>query len=263
MKTFTLYILLFFIVPLVGMAQTYKLSGMLIDSDQGKLLSGAHVVVSGEGKKKYTAVSDARGMFEVKLPTGKYLMTVTYIGLEEFVKEIIVLNKNIDLGVIKLNEAQEEISEVDVKAKMPRAEILGDTTQFNAAAFKTNPDANAEDLIQKIPGIVVQSGTVQAQGESVEEVTVDGKPFFGKNPTATLQTLPAEVIDKIQVFDKQSEQSQFTGFNDGQTSKTINIITKEDMQNSTFGKVYAGYGSNNTYSVGGNLNFLRMIVESV
>lgn len=258
MKTIKIFAFILLMLPLAGMAQKYNITGMLVDTEQGKMLVGAHVVATDANKKRFSAVSDGRGMFELKnVSSGKYEITVSYIGLAEFKKEVFVGHKNVDLGVLKLNEKPEAIIEIDIVANMPRATMVGDTTQFNASAFKTNPDASAEDMIQKIPGIVVQSGTVQAQGESVEEITVDGKPFFGKNPTATLQTLPAEVIDKIQIFDKQSEQSQFTGFNDGQTSKTINIITKENMRNSTFGKIYSGYGTDNRYSLGGNLNFFK------
>jgi hypothetical protein len=114
------------------------------------------------------------------------------------------------------------------------------------------PDASAEDLIEKMPGVVVEDGKVQAQGEDIKEVLVDGKPFFGNDPTAALRNLPAEVIDKIQVFDQTSQQAQFSGFDDGETSKTINIITKVDRRNGQFGKVYGGYGTDDRYQAGGN-----------
>ncbi|HRD38097.1 MAG TPA: hypothetical protein PLC65_05660, partial [Bacteroidia bacterium] len=111
----------------------------------------------------------------------------------------------------------------------------GDTTSYNSKAFKTNKDANAEDLITKMPGVTVVDGKVQAQGEDVKQVLVDGKPFFGDDPNSVLKNLPAEVIEKVQVFDKRSDQAQFTGFDDGNTSKTINIVTKAQFRNGVFG----------------------------
>ena len=116
-------------------------------------------------------------------------------------------------------------------------------------------DANADELIEKLPTVTVENGTLKAQGENVTQVLVDGKPFFGNDPTAALKNLPAEVIDKIQIFDQQSEQSQFTGFQDGNTTKTINIVTKTGMRNGQFGKVYAGYGYEDKYQAGGNINY--------
>src|SRR5690606_558610 len=132
-------------------------------------------------------------------------------------------------GRLALAEDDVLLGEVEVVEKAPAAVQKGDTTEFNARAFKTNPDANAEDLVTKMPGVVMQDGKVQAQGEEVTQVLVDGKPFFGDDPTAALRTLPAEVIDKIQVFDKQSDKAQFTGFDDGNEAKTINIVTRPNM----------------------------------
>src|SRR5690606_10219043 len=117
------------------------------------------------------------------------------------------------------------------------------TTEFHADAFKTTTDADAEALVSKMPGITVQDGKVQAQGEDVKRVLVDGKEFFGDDPNAVLKNVPAEIIEKIQVFDEQSEQAQFTGFDDGNTNKTINIITRMRIREGTFGKFTAGFGS--------------------
>ncbi len=113
----------------------------------------------------------------------------------------------------------------------PPVVLKADTTEYNAGAFKTNKDADAEDLITKMPGITVQNGTVQAQGENVAKILVDGKEFFGSDPNAALKNLPAEIIEKIQVFDQQSDQAQFTGFDDGTSNKTINIITRLRTKN--------------------------------
>lgn len=131
---------------------------------------------------------------------------------------------------------------------------MGDTTQFNASGFKTNTDASAEDLLTKMPGVQVQDGKVNVQGEEVRRVLVDNKPFFGDDPNTALKNLPAEVIDKIQVFDQMSDQSRFTGFNDGNTTKTLNIITKAGMRNGNFGRAFAGGGTDDRYKAGFTLN---------
>ena len=108
-----------------------------------------------------------------------------------------------------------------------------------------------------MPTVEIENGSVQAQGEDVRRVLVDGKPFFGNDPTAALKNLPAEVIDKIQIFDQQSDQAQFTGFDDGNESKTINIITKPNMRNGQFGKIFGGYGYKDKYTTGGNVNIFK------
>src|SRR5579875_34635 len=108
-----------------------------------------------------------------------------------------------------------------------------------------------------MPGITIQNGQVTANGETVQKVTIDGRELFGNDATAALQNLPAEIIDKIQVFDRLSDQAQFTGFDDGNTQKSINIITKTNMRNGQFGHVFAGYGTDGRYNAGGNTTFLH------
>lgn len=130
-----------------------------------------------------------------------------------------------------------------VEIRTQAFKIKGDTTEMDATKFKTNPDASAEDLVAKMPGISSSGGQVQAQGEQVKRVLVDGKPFFGEDPNAALKNLPAEVVSKIQVFDGKSDQSMFTGIDDGNTSKTINIVTKSQFRNGKFGRFYGGIGN--------------------
>src|SRR4029077_12843282 len=103
-------------------------------------------------------------------------------------------------------------------------------------AVKTSKDATAEDLVQKLPGVTMENGQVKAHGEAVQQVLVNGKPFFGSDPTAAMRNLPADVIDKIQVYDKMSDQAEFSGFDDGQSQKTMNFILRN--QKARFGKIY-------------------------
>jgi len=133
----------------------------------------------------------------------------------------------------------------------------GDTLQISASQFKVNPDASGEDLIRKVPGVTIENGQVKAQGENVQKVTIDGRELFGDDATAALRNLPAEIIDKIQIFDRLSDQAQFTGFDDGNTNKSINIITKANMRNGQFGRIFAGYGTNDRFAAGGNATLLK------
>jgi hypothetical protein len=108
-----------------------------------------------------------------------------------------------------------------------------------------------------MPGVTLVDGKIQAQGEDVKQVLVDGKRFFGDDANAVLKNLPAEIIDKVQVFDNKSDQSQFTGFDDGNASKTINIVTKAQFRNGIFGKVYGGYGYENKFKGGASVNIFK------
>ncbi len=261
MKNSVIAFLIIILVSIVKInGQTITIKGSVADSINHTPLIGATVqlnVVNGQGI--YGAVTDTEGSFNIKgIRSSKdYSLIVSYIGYNSYKKTIKAENQNLDLHEITLSESVNKIGEVKVVGEAPRATQIQDTLQLNADAYKVNPDANAEDLVKKMPGITVENGQVQAQGENVQKVYVDGKPFFDQDPTLTLRNLPAEIVDKIQIFDEQSDQSKFTGFNDGQTSKTINVITRSNMRNGQFGKVYAGYGNDNKYYAGGNINIFK------
>src|SRR5690606_32450798 len=186
------------------------------------------------------------------------LLRISYIGYEDYQKSLKIIDANLNVGILKMSTLKTTVlKEVQIVEKVQAVIQNDDTTQFNANAFKVNADASTEDLLRKMPGMDFSSGKPQTQGEQIAKVLVDGKPFFGDDVTSSLKNLPAEVVDKIQVYDEQSEQSQFTGFDDGNTSKTINIITKPNKRQGVFGRLYAGYGYDDKYSAGGNLNYFE------
>ena len=226
-------------ITLLSFAQTGSITGTTVDANDNQPLTGTHIVLKN-AEAELAAVSDYQGKFQFKnVSEGTYELTISYIGYQNFTRSVQVEKVNFDLGVLQLKEGI-DLQEVRVVEEVLPVIQLDDTTQFNADAYKTMPDATAEELIEKMPTVVIDNGQVQAQGEDVKRVLVDGKPFFGNDPTAALRNIPAEVIDKIQIFDQQSDQAAFTGFDDGETSKTINIITKSNMRNGQFGKVFAG-----------------------
>lgn len=246
-------------------AQTIALTGTIVDKADNSPLVGVTVLLihPKDSNKKQGAVTDMEGRFEIdKLTAGSYNLKASYLGYQSF-SSTLKLEKATNLGTIKLTSTTKELQATTIKAQQIAAQQSGDTTNFNAGAYKTNPDATAEDLIKKMPGITTEGGTIKSNGEEVKKVLVDGKPFFGDDPNATIKNLPADIIDKIQVFDKLSDQSQLTGFDDGQGVKAINIVTKKGKKNGRFGKVYAGYGardeqlSDHYYVAGGNINFFN------
>lgn len=237
-------------------AQDLSLKLVIKDSTNKEALVGVNAVLRSlrDTTKMYGTVSDVNGLIQFNgLTRSPYRLSLSYIGYHT--KELPVrLNESKDLGTIYLIEDTKALDEFQVKESKLGAVQKGDTTEYNADAFKTNPDADVGDLIKKMPGVTVDKDGVQAQGEQVKKVLVDGQEFFGDDATLVLKNLPAEIVDKIQVYDQQSEQSKMTGFDDGNTQKTINIVTKTGKANGQFGKAYAGYGTDNRYNAGVNFN---------
>lgn len=199
--------------------------------------------------------SNAEGFFQLEgIADGSYHIKVGILGFTPQWKAIVVAGEPVRAGMFRLEPASKELAIQEVEAAQVRTEQKGDTTQFNAGAFKTNPDATLEDLVKKMPGMVVENGQVKVGGEQVQKITIDGKEFFGDDASMALRNLPAEVVDKIQVFDRLSDQAQFTGFDDGNARKGMNVITRGGMKNAEFGKFFGGYGSDDRYNVGLNYN---------
>ena len=241
--------------------QAQSIKGKLIDPADSKPLAGATLKLTKlkDSTIQFNIVSDSKGLFEFKdLPVDSFLLQISFLGYENFKQIVSSKDTAVDLGIVSIPKSIKQLGEVVVVTKQAPVVQKADTIQYNASQFKVNPDANTEDLIKKMPGITVdKTGTVTAHGEQVQKVTVDGKDFFGDDATAALRNLPAQVIDKIQVFDRLSDQAQFTGFDDGSSVKAINIVTKSGIKNGQFGRIYAGYGSDDRYSAGGNVSFFK------
>jgi hypothetical protein len=252
--------LFFLLMSAAAVAQPLSIQGTVIEAGSEKPLINANVVLLSlpDSSAVRGAVTQRDGGFILdRIRPGQYLVKITYIGYRLVILPVVLDRKPLDFGDIPMREISIPIDEVEVTGKAPLATLKGDTSEFHAQAYKLNPDASAEDLVRKMPGFVVTDDKVQAQGEDVGEVQVDSKPFFSNDPRAALRNIPAEMIDRIQVFDKQSEQAQFSGFKDGNETKTINIVSRSNMRNAQFGKVYGGYGENDYYRSGASLNLFN------
>jgi hypothetical protein len=237
--------------------QPVRVSGAVADSLENTSLPGVNVILKNlrDTTRIQGIATDVNGQFQFsQVRPGRYLMRLSYTGYAPLEKRIFVRGGDLNLGTLKIAPSVTTLKGVEVEGTAMRVEQKEDTIQYNATAFKTNPDATAEDLLTKMPGITVDETGVKAQGENVKQILLDGKKFFGDDPNIALRNLPAEIIDKVEVFDQLSEQSQFTGFDDGDTQKTINIRTKRGMSNGQFGKVSAGAGENDRYLASGNYN---------
>jgi len=150
------------------------------------------------------------------------------------------------------------LKEVIVKQQISAIKVKGDTTEFAADSFKVQPNATVEDLLKQLPGIQVdKNGQITAQGEKVQKILVDGEEFFGDDPTLVTQNLRADMVDKVQVYDKKSDQATFTGIDDGEKQKTINLKLKDDKKNGYFGKINLGGGTNGYFDNQAMLNMFK------
>lgn len=207
------------------------------------------------------SMTDNAGRFSITgLANGEYRLLLSHVAYHNSVKYFTVSdqNKNPDLGNIVMNDRTIVMEEVVVTNEAPPVTLIGDTVQYNAGSFKTQPNASVEQLLKKLPGVQVdKNGTVTAQGQKVNRVLVDGKEFFGNDPKMATKNLPADAIDKVQVYDRQSDQAQLTGFDDGNSEKTINLKLKKDKKKGAFGKIMGGAGTDERLEGRFNVNSFK------
>jgi len=263
MKRITLIATILFSFALTTQAQRAQIKGLLTDSSATHPLPDATVALLNgrDSSLASTAFTDQKGAFSFAgVAPGSYRVYITFLGYKPVFKSITVPTDQpvVDMGTIQLKGKGLLLNEVEIIQEVPPVVVKQDTLEFNAGSFKTRENSVVEDLLKKLPGVTVdKDGTITAQGETVKRVLVDGKPFFSDDPKLATKNLPADIIDKIQLIDRKSDQAQFTGIDDGNTEKAINITIKKDKKKGIFGRASAGYGDNDRFAVNASLNSFK------
>jgi len=253
MKSFFLLILI--AVSPVALSQNFQVSGDIIDEEGQSLPSAVAVLLNpSDSTFLYFGMSNNAGKFEIKnIKPGDYLLQVSLLGFNTVYSKIKVPDGS-GPGTLVMVRKVFNMGGVEVTGERIPIRIKKDTLEYNAKAFAVKPDGVAEDLIKKLPGIEVdRSGNIKAMGEDVENVLVDGKEFFGNDPKVATRNLPADAISKVQLFDRQSDESQFTGIDDGERNPTLNFVLEEGKKSGVFGDVSAGAGTGDHGLVSGKV----------
>lgn len=219
-------------------------NGVVADAETKETLTGAIVRMTpvSDPAAESQVVTGAGGTFSTGLAHGEYDFHVSLLGYEGVQKRVEVVSSRMTVDTIFLWSGV--VLDAVVKEVVAlRTSLEGDTLIYNADSFKVAADSDVSGLLQKMPGIKVENGKVEAQGESVRKILIDGREFFGEDVNAAITSLPAEVVKSIEVFDKLSDNAEFTGIDDGEGYKAINIRTRESMRQGVMGQVSALYGA--------------------
>lgn len=228
-------------------AQATKISGTVVESSDGKAVKNAVVALLSTTDTTFIEFSrtTADGDFSLKdVEAGNYIFMVMHPVFADYVEEISINGQNLKMPPIKMIAKSKLLEEVIIKSGAPMR-IKGDTTFYTADSFNVSANANVEELLKKLPGIQVdKDGKITAMGENVSKVLVDGEEFFGDDPGMAVKNLRADAVKEVQVFDKKSDQAEFTGIDDGNTQKTINLKLKDNKKRGYFGKIDLAGGLN-------------------
>ncbi|WP_299889491.1 outer membrane beta-barrel protein [uncultured Lacinutrix sp.] len=244
----------------VSFSQTkeFKVIGKLIAANDQSPLEAATVYmqrVKDSTLVTYT-ISDKNGVFSLEDTTSdEYLnFYISYVGYKTYLQKLKIDKEIIDLETILLEEDSNTLDEVIIKSTAP-VTIKQDTLEFNVKSFKTKKDANVEDLLKQLPGVEIdEEGKIKVNGKEVNKILVNGKPFFGNDPSITTKNLTKDIVEKIQIVDTKTKAEAFTGEAGSKENKTINLTIKEENNKGVFGRVAAGGGTDERYEFAGMLN---------
>lgn len=209
---------------------------------------------------KFTRATES-GSFDIQsMRPGNFILLLTYPEYADYVYQFKLdeANPSFNFKNINMKLKATLLREVIIKGQAAAIKIKGDTTEFNAGSYTIQPNDKVEDLLKKLPGIQIdKDGKITAQGKTVQKVLVDGEEFFGDDPTLVTKNLRADMVDKVQLFEKSSDQAAFTGVDDGNKTTTLNIKLKENSKKGYFGKVDLGYGTDDFYQAQGLFNIFK------
>lgn len=243
---------LFLLIYSIGYGQI-DLSGKIVDKSDNKPLTNASIILLNQDSIMQNFVrADEDGKFTFKkIESSPYILIVSYPKFELYSKTIDPENKNLDIGTISLSSQANLIEEVIVSQKLP-IKIKGDTIEYDAGSFETEKNAKLEDLLRRLPGLTVAAdGAITAHGKSVSKVLIDGEEFFGYDPKIAIRNVRADAVDKVQVYERKSEEAELTGIDDGVRIQTVNVVLKEEARKGIFGNAEALVGTSDLYT--GNL----------
>lgn len=255
MKKLSILALLLLFASHAAFAQrTSTISAVATDDKSAEKISGAVLMltsVADTSVVKYGMANFEGKIVIYSVPYGDYTVKLARMGYEDYSRKLTVNARTMNLGTLFLKESAIELDEVVVATQAIRTSQHGDTLIYNAKAFKVSEDADADELLKKLPGVVVgNDGTVTAQGEQVKKIFVDGKEYFGTDVTSTMKNIPANVIEKVETFRKLSDYSEYTGINDGEDFMAMNLVT--NMKFGQMGRFSAGYNFEDKYDVSAN-----------
>lgn len=245
----TLKSLLFCLLLLVtapAFAQSiYSIKACLQEEKTSEPVAFATLSVTVKGEKsalKYI-LTDAQGEGSItKLKKGTYILKAEMMGYKTYVKEVL-LEKSLDMGVIKMVEDAEVLEAARISDIGNPIIIKKDTVEYNASSFKTSENDMLEQLLKKLPGVEVESdGTITANGETIKQITIDGKTFFLDDPQLASKNIPAKIVEKVKVVERKSDQAEFTGIDDGEEETIIDLKLRPGMAEGWFGNIMAGGG---------------------
>lgn len=256
---FTIFLLLF--ANFLLAQEEFKIKGILLNEMEFPIADA--LITAGntsDSTKISSTTTDEEGNFELKISKRS---TAFYLLFEDAIagntqKSFSELTSDLNLGSVQiLPKEVYNLKEVLLTTTSPVI-VKNDTIEFDAASFKVKPNANLEALLRELPGVEIdENGKITVNGKDVNEILIDGEPFFGTDGKVAIENLPADIIKKIQVSDFKTRNEKFSGEKSRSDKSSINITLKEDKKQGYMVKGTVGYGTDNHYESNLMANYFK------
>lgn len=262
MKKKALALLLLFVFTLGLNAQKTTVKGQVIDYSEQRAIEFVSIRVSNADSLAVGATSSGSdGQFELKLDSGRFLLEASFLGYDTY-KSSFEIKENTPVFVLDsifLLEKSIELDGVSVVGRPPAVVVKGDTVEYSVGAYQADEHDALQDIVRKLPGVELDAeGNLKANGKAIDKILIDGKEFFGNDIKRALTDLPAKMIQKIQLFKKDTEEAEMTGIKSEENQEQVlNLQVKDEAKKSIFGDIEAGYGTEDKYNVSGSLYRMR------
>lgn len=218
-----------------------SISGKVVDANTTQALEYATIVLKDDTTQKISGgITDEKGNFNIKTPKGTYDISIEFISFKskKFPKQTI--NKNLNLGTIKLTEDMSSLDEIVVIAEKTTVDIRLDKKVFNIGKDLSIRGGNASDVLGNVPSVQVDvQGAVSLRGNENVTILIDGRPsaLVGLNGAEALRQIPAEAIEKVEVITSPSARYDAEG-----TAGILNIILKKNKLTGFNGSIQLDLG---------------------
>lgn len=258
----------FLLISLAVYAQSGKerFAGRVVDTETNEPVPFAAVRLLALPDSTLLAgvATDASGNFQLSvtdtLKARPMMVHVSYIGYKPVYRPVSVSSKSTShvLGDIPLVSEGYALDETVVVGQAPMVVTEGDTTVFNASAYRTPEGSMLEDLVKQLPGGEIDAdGKLLIHGKEVKKILVDGKEFFSDDPKAALKNLPVEMVEKLKAYERQSDLARLTGIDDGEEEMILDLSVKKNMKQGWMENFMGGVGSKDRYELANTLNRFR------
>ncbi|MBT8177533.1 MAG: TonB-dependent receptor, partial [Eudoraea sp.] len=236
--------------------QPINITGTVIDQETGQPLEYATLVLQSVRRPDQITggITDSTGKFDVETIPGQYNVRVEYLGYKTYELSEQVYRASTDLGRINLTIDAEQLESVEVVGERTTVELRLDKKVYNVGSDLTVSGGSVTDVLDNVPSVSVDvEGNISLRGNESVRILINGKPsaLSGLNPE-TLQQLPAEAIEKVEVITNPSARYDAEG-----TAGILNIVLRQSKTAGLNGSLNLFAGQPDNFGGALSLNLRR------